>query len=337
MGYSREEGCYLQLRPDIRVTEKVYGEPAEKLDKVMRSYSQFGRSLGVILSGEKGLGKSLFARLLAERAVRDGYPVILIDACYPGLTRFLESIETECVILFDEFDKIFRYDEDERDEQASLLSMFDGTGGTKKLYVVTCNYLYDMNSYLINRPGRFHYHLRFRYPSQDDVRAYLTDQLREEMYPEIEKVVDFSRRVSLNYDCLRAIAFEMNNGLPFRDAIGDLNILVTDRETFDVYLYCEGGGSLYKMKYETNLYERDGTMGYIKLNDDSGQVVLGAYYDKGMVQYDFHRGETIITADGIRLDYSANSDEDTVSQYLKKKPLYMTFRKKQQQNLHYVV
>lgn len=65
----------------------------------------------------------------------------------------------------------------------------------------------SLNSYIVNRPGRFHYHFRFNYPEPEDIREYLHDQLMPGYDAEIEKIVEFSRTVSLNYDCLRAIAF----------------------------------------------------------------------------------------------------------------------------------
>lgn len=45
-------------------------------------------------------------------------------------------------ILFDEFDKTFQSNDDQ-DDQAALLSLFDGTAGGKKLFLVTCNKLYS--------------------------------------------------------------------------------------------------------------------------------------------------------------------------------------------------
>ena len=120
VGYDQREGCYLQRRSDISVTEKAYGTHEEKLDKVFASFREFPRSLGVILSGDKGIGKTLFAKMVCERAVEIGYPVILVEACYKGLRSFLESVEQECVVLFDEFDKMFRYDDDDDKNKSTI-------------------------------------------------------------------------------------------------------------------------------------------------------------------------------------------------------------------------
>lgn len=171
IGYNQQDGCFLLKHPNIVVNEKTYGLHKRKADKVINSFKNFNRSLGVILSGDKGIGKSLFAKLICQKAIALNYPVILVDACVPGIARFIESIDQECVVMFDEFDKTFRNTPD-NDDQAALLSLFDGMAGGKKLYIVTCNELHGLNEYIVNRPGRFHYHFRFEYPSEDDIREY---------------------------------------------------------------------------------------------------------------------------------------------------------------------
>lgn len=79
----------------------------------------------------------------------------------------------------------------------------------KKLFLITCNEIRKLNDYLINRLSRFHYHFRFNYPSYKEIREYLHDKLEERYYGKIEGVVAFSRKVNLNYDCLRTIAYEI--------------------------------------------------------------------------------------------------------------------------------
>lgn len=230
--YEERRGFFLAEHSPIEVLEKAYGVQEKKIEKVMRAFEAFSRSLGIILSGDKGIGKTMFAKKLCIKASEMGLPVILIDKSYPDLSRFIESIDQECVILFDEFEKIFQsstYDEDEDydcdgvcDDQKQLLSLFDGTAGGKKLFIITCNDLSKVNDCLLNRPGRFHYHFRFEYPSQNEIEEYMKDNLKAQYHSVISKVVTFAKRARLNYDCLRAIAFELNNGLDLNEALEDL-------------------------------------------------------------------------------------------------------------------
>lgn len=247
------QGFSLYRHPDIEIGEKIYGIHESKVNKVMTGFKSFSRSLGVILSGDKGIGKSLFAKLLCAKAVSAGYPVIVCDACYPGVAHFIDSIDQEAVVLFDEFDKTFKSsdDPDKSDAQAVMLSLFDGVSMNKKLFCVTCNDLNRLNSFLVNRPGRFHYHFRFEYPTKDEIEVYMRDHLPQEKYCEIEKITDFARKVELNYDCLRAIAYELTLCDSFEDAIADLNILKPDRGQDCVLFIVFDDGT--KMREETRL------------------------------------------------------------------------------------
>ena len=337
LSFDQKNGCHLILRNDLRVDEKAYGVHTKKLDKVMRSFEISERSLGVILSGDKGIGKSMFAKMICQRAVSEGHPVIIVDACYPGLARFIASIEQECVVLFDEFDKIFRMTDD-KDDQAELLSLFDGTSAGKKLYIVTCNELYSLNSYIINRPGRFHYHFRFDYPSPEDVRSYLNDKLGGSYTTEIDKVVEFSRKIDLNYDCLRSIVFELAQGSDFSSAIKDLNIMSTESDVYDVYLYLENGKRLEHTQYNTNLYDSsyDGLMIGIVFYDENGDYALKCYYDPKYAKYDIRHSSIIIPAKGIKMPKN-NPDDDSDNPYAKAKPAYISFKKRARRNYHFAL
>lgn len=225
--FSKSKGFFLVDAPEITVGEqRVYGKRGGKAKKIFDAFSRSDRSIGVILSGDKGIGKSLFARMLCCNAI-DSFqmPVIIVRNYIPGISEFIESIEQECLVMFDEFDKTIGGRGDEaRERQTEFIQLFDGIIQSKRLYVITCNNTMDLSEFFINRPGRFHYHIRFKSPDIDEITEYLKDKLDEQYWGEIKDVCDFSRIVQLNYDMLRAIAFELNSGTPFKEAIGDLNI-----------------------------------------------------------------------------------------------------------------
>lgn len=293
------EGFYLRVHPDMEIKEKIYGVHESKVKKVIKSFQSFERNLGIILSGDKGIGKSVFARMMCKKAIEQGYPVIIVDEANQGLARFLENIDQECVVLFDEFDKNFSK-HDMGGEQSKLLSLFDGTAGGKKMFLVTCNELYGLNQFIINRPGRFHYHFRFGYPKAEEIREYLQDKLSEAYYGEIDKVIAFAARVNLNYDCLRAIAFELNQGISFKEAITDLNILNMVPEHYDVYLYLENGEVLYEKNWHGFLFGVDDEEQRIYFRRKNEELLTAEFRLQDLF-YDFEKQATIIPGNKVKL------------------------------------
>lgn len=253
---------------DFEIPEtKIYGQHLDKVKKVLNSMDKMNRNLGVILSGDKGIGKSLFSKCLGLKARKKGIPVILVNKYHEGIANFLEEIEQTVMILFDEYDKTF--DEKKHNCQAEMLSLFDGVSAGKKLFVITCNEIQSLSQYLINRPGRFHYHFRFLYPTADEIRDYMEDKLDKQYYDEIENVIAFSVRMNLNYDCLRSIAFELNNGLKFQEAINDLNIIrISQYKNIKIIVEFENQATLSGKIKEWQLYDNTITDMSIYLPDN---------------------------------------------------------------------
>ena len=253
---------------DFEIPEtKIYGQHLDKVKKVLNSMDKMNRNLGVILSGDKGIGKSLFSKCLGLKARKKGIPVILVNEYHEGIANFLEEIEQTVMILFDEYDKTF--DEKKHNCQAEMLSLFDGVSAGKKLFVITCNEIQSLSQYLINRPGRFHYHFRFLYPTADEIRDYMEDKLDKQYYDEIENVIAFSVRMNLNYDCLRSIAFELNNGLKFQEAINDLNIIrISQYKNIKIIVEFENQATLIGKIKEWQLYDNTITDMSIYLPDN---------------------------------------------------------------------
>lgn len=246
--FSEMSGYSLEKVNDLSVKEsKIYGTHAAKVDKVMRTYEQTTRSLGVILSGDKGIGKTMSLQLLSERMINGGKPVIIIDHSYPGLANFIDSIEQDALVIFDEFEKVFQNRDagdsnSDKETQTSLLSLFDGTSSTKRLYAITVNDLRFTSSYLLNRPGRFHYHFRYDYPTYDEVMEYMNDNCKRVVpVEEKTKAANFSMKVPLNFDMLRAIVQELNFGETFASAIQDLNIMSEETPNYIVTIALKSG------------------------------------------------------------------------------------------------
>lgn len=336
--FSKTSGFFLEKHSDIEVNEsKIYGVHLRKIEKVFASYTDFSRSLGVILSGAKGIGKSLFAKLLSLKAVEMNIPVVIVDEYIPGIATFIESIEQESVILFDEFDKTFtkRGYEDDVDAQATMLSLFDGMSQGKKLFVITCNKINELNDYLINRPGRFHYHFRFDYPSSAEIEEYLKDKIDEKYWSAINDVIIFANKVSLNYDCLRAIAFELNRGESFSEAIKDLNIVNVNAEKYTLTLYYENGMIAKKDNVCIDLfgdYEESVWM------QENGTFYVQARFNPSHSVFDTEKMINVILPDDITLFYDDEIEsEEMVKRAKESQVLYMTASRQVNKGIHYAV
>lgn len=228
-GFNPDEGPYLMAEEVLEVKEaKVYGARQDKVNKLIKTFNQSNRSVGTILSGDKGIGKTLFTVMLSNDLREQGIPTILVTTNFPGMTAFLGSIKQEVMILFDEYEKVFNK---EAGEQDKMLSLFDGLSNDKRLYVITVNDISKLSPYMLNRPGRFHYHIRFKYPTVADIKEYLTDKVLPEYHSEIPSVLTTALTNQYNYDKLRALTTELNQGYGVDEALEDLNISRTlDRQ-----------------------------------------------------------------------------------------------------------
>ena len=309
---SKQTGFFLEKHADIEINEdKIYGIHMAKIDKVMKAFSVMPRNLGVIMSGAKGIGKSLFAKLLALRAIESNIPVLIVDGYIPGIASYLESINQEVMVMFDEFEKTFEKTE-HSDPQTEMLSLFDGFSTGKKMFVITCNSVKKLNDFLVNRPGRFHYHFRFDYPDYAQVREYMMDKVAPEYHGEIDAVVDFSAKVPLNYDCLRAIAFELNMGQTFREAAQDLNIVNTENEYYSVIAYFNNGYHAVNSRVALDMFDPSNEV-YVYLNSPKNRydTVATIEFLPQDAKYNVESSGFIIP--GSKLNFSAYGDESDQS------------------------
>jgi len=248
---------------------KLYGNHTQKIDRIIRKFSQNNEPLGAMFTGDKGMGKSVAVREISYRAINEmNMPVIIVNKNTPGLVDFLDTIE-EAVFVFDEFEKVFPLEDNEETDlpdQDQFLNFFDGLSTTKRLYLLTANDDDDLSDYLINRPGRFHYHIQFDYPNADAVREYLQDNATQASLEEIEKVVDFSLKTKVNYDHLRAIAEEFSFSDKFHEFIEDLNIKNSENSEF-IFKVKFSDGSTYTRDIILDVFDEEPSSIYVRHKD----------------------------------------------------------------------
>ena len=194
---------------------KIYGDAQNIADHVVEAFEKNdpNKNLGVLFSGEKGLGKTLTTRLILEKFYGKK-PIIIISEYINGMADFISNFKG-CVVLMDEFEKFTGGNTDSEDEnsltkQESLLSIFDGnTGCSGNLFLLTVNNTYKLNENLKSRPGRMRYHYKFTSENATVVRNYCNDNLNnKEIIEDVVETLGSAGFVSM--DILSSFVDELN-------------------------------------------------------------------------------------------------------------------------------
>lgn len=113
-----EMGDQYSLEPigNFEIPKKIYGTGVRKARRILDTFMARPMSTGVLMNGVKGSGKTLLAKLTSHFALEQGIPTIVINRAYSGdsFNRFIQSIQTPAIILFDEFEKVYDYTDQEK-------------------------------------------------------------------------------------------------------------------------------------------------------------------------------------------------------------------------------
>lgn len=197
---------YLEIINDFEINHKLYGDTIRHTNRIFNTFMDRPATTGVMLSGEKGSGKSLLAKNLSIIARENDIATIVINDAFKGETfnQFIQGIEQPCVLIFDEFEKVY-----DRQDQEQILTLLDGTYPSKKLIILTCNDKYKVDTNMKNRPGRIYYLLDYSGLSNEFITDYCNDNLNNKGH-----IDSLCKMASLfgefNFDMLKAIVEEMN-------------------------------------------------------------------------------------------------------------------------------
>ena len=191
---------------------KIYGKVQTIAKHVIDAFdTEKDKNIGALFSGAKGLGKSLTIRLIVEHYMKTR-PVIIVDRYTNVLPSVLSDLK-DCVIVLDEFEKMFKNNNDEgMTPQESLLSVLDGTKSiSHNLYLLSVNNVFKLDDNLISRPGRIRYHFKYENISDDVIREFCNDNLIKERAGDIDDVIDAVKICKVeSLDIVQSIVNEMN-------------------------------------------------------------------------------------------------------------------------------
>lgn len=156
--------------PRYKTPNKVYGDTLSLVNRVFTTFKLGKTSSGCLLIGEGGGGKTLFAELLANTAIDNGFAVIAVHNIYitEELMYMLSSMDN-VVLLLDEFGKNMS-----THTQGKALTMLSDNS-KKRLYILTENEEYMVSKFILNRPGRIRYRIDYNKVSKSVIEDYLKD------------------------------------------------------------------------------------------------------------------------------------------------------------------
>lgn len=176
-------GAFFEEDGSLNLPSKVYATEDDNIfiKRVNTYFNNTSKlSTGVMLSGIKGTGKTVMAKVIAQNS---NLPVIVVDEDFPTsrINDFFRKFTQPVAVIFDEVDKHW--------DTEDLLGWLDGVQtNAKKLVLFTCNNENQVNNYLKDRCSRVRYRRHFE--ANDNVR-FLKEILKDKGIKDIDATYNF--------------------------------------------------------------------------------------------------------------------------------------------------
>ena len=217
------ENFYIEQIESFDIPARMYGDTIKNTNRIINSFWNRDKSTGVMLVGEKGSGKTLLSKNICIELAKQNVPTIVVNAPWHGdkFNTLIQSIQQPCIVLFDEFEKVYN-----SEEQEELLTLLDGIYSSKKLFMLTSNDKWRVDSHMRNRPGRIFYMIDFKGLDEAFIREYCLENLTKPEPKIVDTVVNISSVfAAFNFDMLKALIEEMNRyGETPQEAMRILNV-----------------------------------------------------------------------------------------------------------------
>jgi ATPase family associated with various cellular activities (AAA) len=242
--FDENGNCWLEDVEDFKFPAKIYDVNDELRKYIKISYTANKKNLGVLLTGNKGQGKSLTAKLICKEL---NQPTILINKQIPAgvnFVKFLNEIKQDHTLFVDEFEKLFDTHKDNNETngyhtQETFLSFMDGvlTNEHKVLFLLTTND--TVNEFFINRPSRIKFLQEYNELPEELFNLITDDRLNNLDFKEdLEENISL---VNLNIDLLISIIDDINLfDKPFSE-FKDMYNYKFEQYKYEVYRSDKGG------------------------------------------------------------------------------------------------
>ena len=281
---------------------KVYGLQTHFIDHVLKTFKHTKGNLGILLNGIKGTGKTVSAKILANKF---NLPIIVVKSFgdnNTALVEYLSSFNFDCVFFLDEFEKNWN------SEDSSILQIMDGvySSNYRRVFLLTTNETH-INENLISRPSRLRYVKEFGNLEKEVVEEYLQDNLN---HPEcIDCIVDFVDTLQIStIDILKTIVEDIN--------IHGFDTFIDNKDIFNIktakYYYSTCRVIFDKSEFENNGYNIDTFLKDIKIFETVKQPFRYMYnsdeeYSEAVQNYHKNRCKVDIRKQEIETNKSYKS------------------------------
>lgn len=252
---------------------KVYGQENSFVNRVIKTYHNTKNNLGVLLNGVKGTGKTVTAQRICNEL---GLPVIVVHQTPEqnvSLASFINDIQQNVIVFFDEFEKLFKQ---HYDDGSTVLTIMDGVLNTdyRRVFLLTTNKI-TINDNMLQRPSRIRYVKTFVDLSLEAITEIIDDKLVHLEHK--QALIDFISKLEvITVDIVKAIIDEVNihNESPFEFK----DIFNVTRADNLVNLYEQEKGGQWKLTYpevKVNLtrFDNYSIQDIININDNYyGQI-----------------------------------------------------------------
>ena len=230
-----QQGYFLKESTDkMPMPKKIYGDLNFKATYFLKGYDNTDKSMGIILEGLKGTGKTQLTNILANRLIDKGIPTLVVGSPFYGkdFETFINRIG-ECCLLMDEFSQVYEHGKD-----AKLLSFFDGAADTKRLSIITTNNALTLNTYYLGRPNRHRYLISFKALDKKMVSGYLRDTCKKMSKERRNELSDYFKSIknTINFDTLSVVTEEaiLRPDYSISDIVSVLNTIEPDIKEMEI-------------------------------------------------------------------------------------------------------
>jgi len=211
-----------QVDDRFTVPERIFGNLNYYIEYYWRAFKRHNFKSGVLLTGQKGAGKSETAKVLCNRLIDSGLrAVMLTNVSYSAeLIKFLDGLDN-VVFFFDEFSKIFP-----QWVQGKMLTLLNNGLGKTRTVIITENEKMSISNYIRNRPGRIRYSKHFDKLHISTVNEYI-EYMRVTDKEFIEAFLKLYKKMTgFAFDHLQSIVTEHLDepDVKFKELIDILNL-----------------------------------------------------------------------------------------------------------------